>query len=167
MINNLPAVKLITSEDGEVFGVWTSKHWKPMKDMIEQFRKLDMEAEARTLTAMLDTDHPLGTTYAYLQLCVIKASHLCSDWLPTVDIETTSRVGVSMFTGKGWKVRGDQVIELDTDTGGYGHWVRATVHNGVMVKLKRFSNDHNVKEVILEKGHDLLPYLYQHDFKES
>jgi hypothetical protein len=167
VINNLPAVKLITSDDGEVFGVWTSKHWKPMNDMIEQFRKIGMEEEATNLTSMLDANEPMGTTCAYLQLCVIKASHLCSDWLPTIDVETTSRVGVSMFSGKGWKVKGDQVIELDTDSTGHGHWVRATVRNGIMVKLKRFSNDDNVKEIVLEKRHDILPYLYQYDLKES
>lgn len=165
MINNLRPVKLITDDTGEVFGVWTTVQWKPLEEMLEQFRKLEMPREVAELEALMALPGSHAEIHAAMYAAVVMASHLTSDWASKVFVETVSRVGVNLFSGNNWKVRGPQIIELNTNLQEFGFYVRIEVQNGQIVKMKKMSTNEDVKEVTLEHGHDFLSHIYQLDFK--
>jgi hypothetical protein len=165
VINNLRPVKLITDDEGEVYGIWTTTHWRPLEELLEEFRKLEMEREVAELEELMSLTGGQAAIHAKMYAAVILASHLSAEVVPTVEVETVSRVGINLFEGANWKVHGPHTIDLNTNLQEFGYYVRLTVQNGRIVKMKKMSSNENVSEVLLEHGHDFLSHIYQLDFE--
>lgn len=168
-VNNCRPVKLLSHADGEVYGIWTTVQWKPFDVIAVQLRAVGLQDAADHLNKALTAERGYDAAAVRLYASGLAAIHdlsAHSEWNPTDIVEHISTVGIRLFTGANWNVRGSQTVNVNTNLSEPGHYVRLVVQNDRVVGMTRMCDSQRVPEILLEKGHDLLPYIYPRDLEQ-